>query len=211
MTVTKSAANRQDGKHQVDAQRGAILDAAERLFLARGIENTSMLEIARHANINKVTLYRYFANRDTIAVQIQVRMLERVRSAAGLPDAPEGGLEEYKRRVQAMIRNFEALRDAYRYIGMFDKIYLDNASDLDLPRWTKDQLIASDWGREPLTQPATTGPLAAELGVILSTVTWFLEKLALRGELTWSPAGTPLSEDLRIFEELILGYLDRLS
>jgi hypothetical protein len=55
-----------------------------------------------------------------------------------------------------------------------------------------------------------THPQANHSSVVISTVVWFLEELALHGELTWSGPSTPLSEHLRIFEELIIGYVDRL-
>jgi hypothetical protein len=44
----------------------------------------------------------------------------------------------------------------------------------------------------------------------MSTVIWFLEKLALRGELTWSNQAVPLEAHLAAFEEMITGYIDRL-
>ena len=53
-------------------------------------------------------------------------------------------------------------------------------------------------------------PYREEINVIMNTVVWFLEKLALRGELTWSNKEIPLEEDLRIFENMITGYIDRL-
>ena len=53
-------------------------------------------------------------------------------------------------------------------------------------------------------------PYSEEITVIMNTVIWFLEKLALRGELTWSNKEIPLEEHLRIFEDMITGYFDRL-
>ena len=47
-----------------------------------------------------------------------------------------------------MIRNFDLLRDAYRYMGMFDKLYLDT-SNAALTQWTKHQLISLPWSGVP--------------------------------------------------------------
>ena len=64
-----------------------------------------------------------------------------------LPDeGPPTTLERHRRRAQQVIRNFARLRDAYRYIGMFDKIYLDNAPESALAQWTKAQLISGGFG-----------------------------------------------------------------
>jgi hypothetical protein len=45
--------------------------------------------------------------------------------------------------------------------------------------------------------------------MVMNTVAWFLEKLALRGELTWSNQSIPLEEHLKLFEEMIIGYIDQ--
>lgn len=205
----QSTIDRQAGKYQLDEQRVNILNAAEALFLQAGLENTSMIDIAKHAGITRATLYRYFSNRDEIAVEIQLRMIEKIRTV--LPDTPlPDTLESHRRRARATIRSFMQLRDAYRFIGMFDKIYLDNAADNAQVQWTKAQLMASGFASRKGENPDS--PAAwKELGVILSTITWFLEKLALRGELTWSDPAIPLEEHLKFFEEMIMRSFDELE
>ena len=72
-TRSKLDTARQNGAHQVDEQRSSILDAAEALFLQNGLDSTRMIDIAAQAGITKVTLYRYFPNRDVIALEIHAR------------------------------------------------------------------------------------------------------------------------------------------
>jgi AcrR family transcriptional regulator len=206
---TQSSIDRQSGKYQVDEQRENILQAAETLFLQNGLENTSMIDITRQAGITRATLYRYFQNRDEIAVQIQMRMMGKIQAVLpgeGLPST----LEEHRQGAQQVIRNFDRLRDAYRYIGMFDRIYLDNTPDNALAQWTKARLVAGGFDDRGTETPGQPLPWK-ELGVILSTITWFLEKLALRGELTWSDPGVPLEEHLQFFEEMIMRSFDQLE
>ncbi|MGW5456186.1 TetR/AcrR family transcriptional regulator [Nocardia sp. NPDC003979] len=50
--------------------RARILDAAARLFGARGIANTSTNRIAAEAGMSIGTLYRYFADRDEIVKEL---------------------------------------------------------------------------------------------------------------------------------------------
>jgi AcrR family transcriptional regulator len=207
---SKSAADRKTGKHQVDEQRASILEAAEKLFLQQGLENTRMVDIASQAGITRVTLYRYFANRDAIALELQVRMLHRI---AALVESEDQGLSvaSYRQMARSMIRNFPRLRQAFRYIGMFDKIYLDHAPDTALTQWTKAQLLSWNWGRAAPGEIARQQPHGNQLVVVMNTIVWFLEKLALRGELTWSDQEVPLEVHLSIFEEMIMGYFDRLE
>jgi AcrR family transcriptional regulator len=206
---SQSAYNRVSGKHQVDEQRIAILEAAEKLFLELGIEKTRMIDIAERAGITRVTLYRYFANRDEVAVAVHLRFRQKTEHLLQLGPM-DHSLESHKRRTQAMIRNFAALHDMYRFTGMFDRIYLDNTPDTALTRWTLDQLMMSGLKPPSGREREPKEPYREEIKVIINTVIWFLQKLALRGELTWSDKETPMQEHLRVFEELIVGYFDRL-
>lgn len=209
-TSSKSAANRKTGKHQVDEQRESILNAAQALFLQNGLENTSMIDIASRAGITRVTLYRYFANRDAIALEIHVRMLNKITSL--VPQEEEDlSLEHQRHRAQSMIRNFSVLRDAFRYIGMFDKVYLDNPPETALTKWTKNRLTSLTWSRSWLPNVVRENPQGNQIAMVMNNVTWFLEKLALRGELTWSDKDTPLEVHLKMFEDMIMGYFDRLE
>jgi AcrR family transcriptional regulator len=208
-SASKSADNRVTGKYQVDEQRDAILEAAEVLFLKLGIEKTPMIEIARQAGITRVTLYRYFASRDEIAVEVHMRLMKKT-SQIGNFDPQDHSVAGYKQRVQAMIRNFPLLRDRFRYSGMFDKIYLDNPPDSTLTQWTFSQLMMAGFEPRATKEGGTVEPFGEEMIVMMNTVVWFLEKLALRGELTWANKDVPIEEHLRIFEEMMMGYFERL-
>ena len=206
---SQSANNRVSGKYQLDEQRIAILDAAETLFLESGIEKTTMIDIAERAGITRVTLYRYFANRDEVAVEVHLRLMQKAAQIAQF-DPEDFSLEGQKRRAQSTIRNFPLLRDRYRYAGMFDQTYLDNPPDSMLTKWTFNQLIAAGFVPSSSQGGSQNAPFSEEINVIMSTVVWFLEKLAMRGELTWSNKEIPLEEHLRIFEDMITGYFERL-
>jgi hypothetical protein len=109
-----------------------------------------------------------------------------------------------------MIGNYRSLRDAYRYMGMFDQLYLDHPPGVALIQWTMNHLISFTWNGAALEEIARKYPQGGLFVVIMSTVIWFLEKLALRGELTWSDQAVPLEEHLS-FEEMVTGYIDRLA
>ena len=207
-TMSRLEAERRRGDYQVPKQRAGILDAAEALFLRNGLANTSMVNIAAEAHVTKVTLYRYFPNRDAIALAIQVRMMNRIASHVDLGE-DDVSLKRARQLAQSMIRNFDLLRDAYRYIGMFDQLYLDHPPDFALTRWTKEQLVSFVRTGAIIEKSTEQTPQGSRFVVVMSTVIWFLEKLALRDELTWSDHAVPLEEHLKSFEEMIVGYIDR--
>ena len=205
---SKLETTRQSGKTQVDARRTAILDGAEVLFLQKGLENTRIIDIAAKAGISKMSLYRYFPNRDVIALEIHARMLEKISALVGPGDLVLS-LEKARELAVQMIRSFPELREAYRFMGMFDHLYLDIPADSDLSKQTQSWLRSLQMGGNRLDEISPDPIHDSRIIMVLSTVIWFLEKLALRGELTWSDKDVPLDEHLNMFEEMITGYIDR--
>ena len=60
-------------QREKEQRKTEIIDAAERLFFARGYEDVSMDEIARGVELNKATLYLYFENKEALYATIVLR------------------------------------------------------------------------------------------------------------------------------------------
>jgi AcrR family transcriptional regulator len=56
-----------------EQRRNDIIDAAEKLFFAKGYENVSMDDIAKEIKLNKATLYRYFMSKETLFFTVVLR------------------------------------------------------------------------------------------------------------------------------------------
>jgi AcrR family transcriptional regulator len=213
--ASKLAAARRNGATQVDAQRANILDAAERRFLRNGLEHTTMADIAGEAGVTRVTLYRYFRDRDTIAFEIAGRMLQRVISIDS-PDSPSnrGGdarlLERVKDLAHAMIGNFDALRDAYRYLGMFDHLYAERYPSEELATWYKRYIEGLRTSGAPEGHAAREIPYGEHVLMTMNAVMSFLQRMAARGELMASEQGLPVQDQLNLFDEMIGAHFDRL-
>lgn len=200
--------NRINGVHQVDEQRNAILDAAETLFLQKGLENTTMGDIAKETGIHRATVYRYFSDRDPIAFEIAVRMLKKISLTAGYLESSSQPimLREF---LLAMIDHFDELRDAYRYVGMFNHLYGDHYPNETLATWFRDQAFSVIPSRRELQREELKGE-RDQVVVIINTIMSFLEKMASRGDLMASEQGVPIAEQLRTFREMIQLYIDRV-
>ena len=53
-------------KEEAQETRNAILDAAERVFLERGVSHTSLAEIAAAAGVTRGAIYWHFANKSDV-------------------------------------------------------------------------------------------------------------------------------------------------
>jgi AcrR family transcriptional regulator len=209
LATSQYANNRVSGRFQSDEQRTSILDAAEGLFLEAGIEKVSMGDLAAKVGINRATLYRYFANRDEVAMAVFLRMMKRPAQTGDF-DPGDRSLEGFRRVVQNMIRSYPQLIERYRFSGLFDRVYLDHPSDSSLSQWAYHQLSTAGFMPPSVHPGDAAATFGEEMNLIINNVVWFFEKLALRGEMTWAGKGVPLEQHLRMFEDMILGYIDRL-
>ncbi len=60
--------------------RQKIIDSASRLIVEKGIENTSLADIARETDISKGTLYYYYASKDDLIFDLTERHMSRITS-----------------------------------------------------------------------------------------------------------------------------------
>jgi AcrR family transcriptional regulator len=54
-------------------RRAAILDAAEKLFIRKGFENTSIDDVAKEAQLTKRTLYQYFPSKEDLFYAVALK------------------------------------------------------------------------------------------------------------------------------------------
>src|SRR5207244_1010955 len=59
-------------------KRQAILDAATTIFLRQGYLGTSMDEIAARAGVSKQTVYKHFADKERLFVEIVVATVDEI-------------------------------------------------------------------------------------------------------------------------------------
>lgn len=60
-------------EREKERRRNTIIDAAERVIFSKGLEQATMTEIARAAELSKGTLYLYFKNKDELYMAITQR------------------------------------------------------------------------------------------------------------------------------------------
>jgi AcrR family transcriptional regulator len=112
----------------VKFHRRNILRAAENLFLEKGIENTTMDNIAKVADYSKATLYVYFKNKEEIIssitlISMQLFYEQVVKAVSQSSDC----LQQYFALCDAMV-GFQ--RDYPLY---FDSLLKEINIDIDLP------------------------------------------------------------------------------
>lgn len=126
---------RRRGRPPVDDKRRRVLDAALRVFAARGYHGTAVPEVAKAAGVGTGTLYHYFEHKQELVNEVYRDAKLRLRAALleGLaePDLRARGagrawfLEVWQRLAAFATRE----PDAFRFLEMQDHVeYLDAES-----------------------------------------------------------------------------------
>ncbi len=94
-------------------KRSAILEAAKRLFVERGFDNTSMDAVAQVAGVSKLTVYNHFKDKESLFVAAVAAKCEEQLPPEYFSDeaAPAAGRRRrpIRERLLAIARGFRAL------------------------------------------------------------------------------------------------------
>jgi AcrR family transcriptional regulator len=94
-------------------RRNCILDAADRVFVEKGLTEAKMEDVAAAAELSKGTLYLYFKSKDALFVAVATRIIDEVLERfAETSDGDEPGLERI-RRLLTIYTRFALSRPAH--------------------------------------------------------------------------------------------------
>lgn len=65
---------------RTEEKKTIILNTAQDLFFHNGIANTSVVDIAKQANVSKVTIFNYFGSKETLAREVMQRYIDNIVS-----------------------------------------------------------------------------------------------------------------------------------
>jgi len=109
-------------KAQRGGSREAIVDAAERLFLARGFASVSMDELAAAAGVARRTLYNQFASKEEIFREMLLRVSRQLEHAFPPGIETQGDVEDVLRLIARMIVDLHKNRE---YLGFLRMVVAD--------------------------------------------------------------------------------------
>ncbi len=190
-------------QREKELRRKMILDAAEGLFFNKGINQTTMEEVAEKAELSKGTLYLYFRSKEDIRFAIFQR------GANLLVDMMESALSDGNSGHQNLLvlgRTFIDFSKKYRnFFNLFIEIQSSRIHELDIEKESLENYLKN---QSPLTvvqacvdQGIKDGSIRDDLDEkTLGAVLWS----QLLGVLTVINNHGPLFEILEIEKEHIL-------
>jgi TetR/AcrR family transcriptional regulator of autoinduction and epiphytic fitness len=109
-------------KAQRGGSREAIVDAAERLFLARGFGSVSMDELAAAGGVARRTLYNQFTSKEDIFREMLLRVSRQLEHAFPPGIETQGDVEDVLRLIAQMILDLHKNRE---YLGFLRMVIAD--------------------------------------------------------------------------------------
>lgn len=197
-------------------RKETILGAAKSLFAQKGIENTTMQDIANEANLGIATVFRMFSKKEKIVVAIATQGLEEILEVFQKVEAlevtciekievlldhfiesilNEGGerikiLEDfdmYSTRLEGPLEDIEQFQKVYKEVS---KTYASIMED-----GKKDGSIRSDIDYE------------ASLITLINTFATFARKLAIQKSIFFIQLDLEPEKQLKLLHKIILEYL----
>ncbi len=99
-----------------DERRERILSAALQLFAARGLDATTIGDVARRAEMSQGLLYHYFRSKEAIYLELIRGAFARMNAAAqGLEALPLPPREKVRRAIAELVAGFTRSEDTARY------------------------------------------------------------------------------------------------
>ncbi len=101
-----------------EARRAAIINTAMKIFLKKGLSNTTMEEIAEKAEYSKATLYLYFKNKEELFIATLILVFKQFIAVLEDHQAKAGNLEKRIRSIgEAYLDFFERFPGHYKLLN----------------------------------------------------------------------------------------------
>lgn len=127
-------------KEPQNVHRKNISTSAEQLFMKKGIENTSMNDIAKEAGYSKATLYVYFKNKEELIGMLILESMQKLYEYISLAlEQGNGTKDRYKKICHALLQYQEEYPFYFKMV--LDNINIDFESDHFLPEEKETFLV----------------------------------------------------------------------
>lgn len=197
-------------------RREAILNQAEKLFLQKGIDNTTMDDIANEAGIGIATLFRYFPKKELIIqsvatdkIQIILNaLLEIEKKSLSCMDMITAVLDFF---IDQMSEQNGAMPKLLDNFVNYKAVALDSFDNLDMYNQVREdiskvfiRLIENTKDDGSIRKDLSSSKI---LSTILSNFSVFTFKLSLKGNKNLPAPELTSEEQLVIMKNIFLDYL----
>lgn len=210
---TRYEQERNDNKLQRELH---IIEAAERVFVDKGIEKATMHDIAKEVNIGIATLFRYFPKKEKLIVTIATKQIEKVLAVfQSVSEQPVSCIEKLERLfdffcvplVEKDDRYIKFLEDFENYAA-HSQVPLEGIEDFNnLYRKVSQvfQSIIQDGVRDGSLRPGL--PVRETLTTVVNAFAMFSRKLSLQRNILMLEPDLEPENQLAVLKKILMEYL----
>lgn len=108
-------------QREKEQRREAIIDAASKVFLKKGLTGATMDEIASKAELSKATLYLYFKNKEELFLAVLLIVMSAfIRVMGGSQDESLGVKENLRKLGAAYLSFYYLYPDYYKLMNVME-------------------------------------------------------------------------------------------
>ena len=165
-------------------RREQLIEVGRKLFAEKGVEGTTVEEIAAKASVSKPVVYEHFGGKEGLyAVVVDREIAALLGSITGALSAEMGSRETLERAALALLDYIETSTDGFRILvrdspagqstGSFASLISDVASQVE-------HILAAEFKRRKLDPKAA--PLYAQMlvGMVALTGQWWLDSRKMK-------------------------------
>jgi AcrR family transcriptional regulator len=157
-------------------RREQLLDVGRRLFAERGLEGTSIEEIAARADVSKPVVYEHFGGKEGLYAVVVDREVERITELATRLLSGQDHMEKFEVAAVELLRYIQDNSDGFRILvrdsspgsGTFASLISDIASQVEYILGD----VLRDRGYDPKLAPMYAQML---VGMVAFTGQWWLD------------------------------------
>jgi len=117
-------------EREKEQRRNAIVDAAEKIFFSKGLDKSTMDEVAEEAELSKGTLYLYFKNKEELYLAINKRGLQILEKLFAEASAKQSiGIEKVKAIGRAYFNFWREYPDYFNAMIYYESHVIDFSED----------------------------------------------------------------------------------
>ncbi|WP_169089783.1 TetR/AcrR family transcriptional regulator [Paenibacillus sp. PL91] len=201
---------RSEGKQQ---RLFTVLEAAERVFNQKGIEKTTMQDIAADANIGIATLFRYFPKKEKLIVAVATKLLEPMHQRFQyVAELPLSCLEQLEILFDFFIEDHH--HSSIKFMVDFES-YASHASEPleDIHNINAmNRMISSEYSKI-IQNGIEDGSIRSDLPVketlttLINTFGLFSKKLSLQKNILLFESDLETDHQLAILKNIFMDYL----
>ncbi|MNZ87730.1 HTH-type transcriptional repressor KstR2 [compost metagenome] len=201
---------RSDSKQQ---RLHTILEAAEHVFTQKGIDKTTMQDIAHSANIGIATLFRYFPKKEKLIVAVANKLMEpMLYQFQAIADLPISCLEQLERLFDFFIEDHH--NSSIKFMVDFESYASHSLEPIeDIHAFNALSRSISQQYARIIENGIKDGSIRADLPIeevlitVVNTFGLFSKKLSLHNNILLFESELDSDHQLRLLKKLMLDYL----